>query len=147
MERLVYTEQKKYPEAKKNLRQTAISLAVSASMIWTLCSTFKVEGGFIKLSFANLLGQFANFWNQISEFLLINDGLIIKELAGQTETCSGFLLVATLVGTAVCQMIIKSEKIWLLSILELELGIIQWNNWLVSIMQFICNIQLLLQMR
>lgn len=114
MERLVYTEQKKYPEAKKNLRQMAISLAVSASMIWTLCSTFKVEGGFIKLSFANLLGQFANFWNQISEFLLINDGLIIKELAGQTETCSGFLLVATLVGTAVCQMIIKSKKIWLL---------------------------------
>ena len=110
MERLLFTEQSKDNKKYHLLRQVAISLMAAVSFAMCLLTTFEIEVNMSKLSFTDLQGQVAYLWNQIFNTVLMRDGLVVKELAGQTDSCGGLIVFGTVAIALVYFTILKSEK-------------------------------------
>lgn len=110
MERLLFTEQSKDNKKYHLLRQVAISLMAAFSSAMCLITTFEIEVNMSKLAFTNLQGQVAYLWNQIFNTVLMRDGLVVKELAGQTDSCGGLIVLGTVAIALVYFTILKSEK-------------------------------------
>ncbi len=108
MGKLIYTD-RKYT-AKTAVCEAVISILTAIALMLFVTDLFNIQFDIAHPYRGGIAGGFAYFLNCITDTLLINDGIVLKRLAGASDSCELFITVITVIFAGLIYGIIRSGK-------------------------------------
>lgn len=125
MEKLIYTDLKISSRRAQIAKEGALSLTAGVISVLCFISIFDISFDIGNWYKGGIVSGLACFWNKISNFLLINEGLILKEVAGAADDCQLFMVMLMVAMTLITWFIIKSGNPYLVLIYPALIGLPQ----------------------
>lgn len=110
MERLFYIHPNEKGLYKRIIWHIFAALSTGISFFLCLSKIFSVEYVLSEWNRGGLSGGFALYINKITDTLLVSDGMVLKKLAGASESCGLFMTVCMLLISVPAFLIIRSGK-------------------------------------
>ena len=110
MEKLIYTDQKISNNRTRAAKRILLSLITGVAAVQCFLSIFGISleaGSWYK---GGILSGLGCLWNRIGNSLLINDGLIVKEVAEASEECGLFILILMGIAAVLAWLILACEN-------------------------------------
>ena len=144
MEKLIYTDRKN--KTKAIVCEVVLSLLTAIALMSVITDLFNIKFNILNLARGGIAGGFACFVNSIADTLLINDGIVLKQLSGAAEGCELFIVLSTVIITALIYLIFRSGKkglMFIIPVLALLLMLITSARQGAFSLLFLCSMTLI----
>lgn len=108
MGKLIYTDRKN--KARVIVCEVVLALLTAVAVMSVITDLFNIKFNISNIASGGIAGGFACFVNSIADTLLINDGIVLKQLSGAAAGCELFVVLSTVVIAALIYLIFKSGK-------------------------------------
>lgn len=114
MAKFIYTDRKISEHPKQKIRRAVLSLLTGISAVLCLISVFGIRYIPAEAFRGGIAGGLAKVWNDAGRALLLSDGIVLKELAGESAQCGLFLTLCMALFALFIGLIGKSNNPYLL---------------------------------